>query len=220
MNTLLSFYESSIGKKIVMSLSGLFLCLFLIVHVSANLLLFNNDGGAMYNEFSAFMSSNPVIRTIEIVLFVALVLHMISGVVVWLKNRASRPVGYDMYKLKDNTPFSSRTPMLTASAALVGLFLVSHLITFWIPTRFTTEHKLPYEMVSEAFSQPSLSIFYIIAVAFLAFHLKHGFQSGFQTLGLKTKTYQWLIDAFAVIFWLLIPVAFAAMPAYFLWFKS
>jgi succinate dehydrogenase / fumarate reductase cytochrome b subunit len=75
-------------------------------------------------------------------------------------------------------------------------------------------------MVSEAFSDPVLSIFYIIAVAFLAFHLKHGFQSGFQTLGLNNKKYKPLIDAFAIIFWLIIPLAFAAMPAYFLWFKS
>lgn len=219
MKTLLTFYESSIGKKIVMSLSGLFLCLFLIVHVSINLLLFKNDGGVAYNEYSEFMSSNPIIRTIEIVLFVGLLLHIISGVLVWLKNRVSRPTGYDVYKLSENTPFSSRTPMLTASAALVGYFLVSHLITFWIPTRFGSEHKLPYEMVAEAFAQPSLSIFYIISVVFLAFHLKHGFQSGFQTLGLKNKRYQWLIDAFGVLFWLLIPAAFAAMPAYFLWFK-
>jgi len=220
MNSLLTFFRSSVGKKIAMSLSGLFLCTFLIVHVSINLLLFVNDGGAMYNEYSAFMSSNPIIRTVEIVLFLGLIIHMVSGVWVWLKNRASRPVGYDVYKLSDNAPLSSRTPMLTTSAALVGFFLVSHLITFWIPTRFGAEHKPPYEMVSEAFSDPILGIFYIVAVAFLGFHLRHGFQASFQTLGLKTKRYQWLIQSFAVIFWFLIPLAFAAMPAFFLWFKQ
>jgi succinate dehydrogenase / fumarate reductase cytochrome b subunit len=78
----------------------------------------------------------------------------------------------------------------------------------------------PYQMVSTAFSDPVLCIFYIIAVAFLGFHLKHGFQSGFQTLGLRNQKYKVWIDAVAVIFWLFIPLGFAAMPAYFLFFKS
>ncbi|MFH0989644.1 MAG: succinate dehydrogenase cytochrome b subunit [bacterium] len=220
MDKLTSFYNSSVGKKIVMSLSGLFLCTFLIVHVSINLLLFKNDGGLVYNQFSGFMSSNPIIRTIEVLLFVGIIAHIISGTIVWLRNRASRPVGYEVYKLKDNTKFESRTPMLTASAAFVGFFLVTHLNTFWVPIRFGTEPHDTYDMVVQAFSSPTYGLFYIIALLFLAFHLKHGFQSGFQTLGLTDKKYKWLIDAFAVIFWLVIPILFAAMPAYFLWFKS
>ena len=217
MNKFTAFYCSSVGKKIIVSLSGLFLCTFLIVHASVNLFLFK--GAESYDVASEFMSTNAVIRVIEVVLFVGLLAHMISGVWVWMQNRLTRPVGYEMYRLKDNTKMSSRTPMLTTSASLVGFFLVSHLTTFWIPTRFGTEHKLPYDMVSQAFSQPTLGIFYIIAVAFLGFHLKHGFQSGFQTLGLSDKRYKWLIDSVAVIFWLIIPLVFAAMPAYFLWFK-
>jgi succinate dehydrogenase / fumarate reductase cytochrome b subunit len=64
-----------------------------------------------------------------------------------------------------------------------------------------------------------MAVFYIIAVAFLGFHLKHGFQSGFQTLGLTSTRYKWLIDSVAVLFWLIIPLVFASMPAYFLWFQ-
>jgi succinate dehydrogenase / fumarate reductase cytochrome b subunit len=217
MNTFTAFYRSSVGKKIVMSLSGLFLCTFLIVHASVNLFMFK--GPEAYNTASHFMSSNILIRIIEVVLFVGLLAHMISGAVVWIQNRMTRPVGYQMYRLKDNTKFSSRTPMLTTSAALVGFFLVSHLITFWIPTRFGADPMPPYEMVAQAFSQPTMGVFYIIAVAFLGFHLKHGFQSGFQTLGLMESRYKWLIDGVAVIFWLIIPLVFATMPAYFLWFK-
>ena len=217
MNKFTAFYRSSVGKKIIMSLSGLFLCTFLIVHAAINLLLFK--GAEAYNEGSHFMSSNIIIRLIEVVLFVGLIAHMISGIVVWIQNRMTRPVGYQMYRLKDNTKLSSRTPMLTTSASLVGFFLVSHLLTFWIPTRFGAESKLPYDMVADAFSQTSMGIFYIIAVAFLGFHLKHGFQSGFQTLGLTNNRYKWLIDSIAVIFWLIIPLVFASMPAYFLWFQ-
>jgi succinate dehydrogenase / fumarate reductase cytochrome b subunit len=110
--------------------------------------------------------------------------------------------------------------MLTASASVVGFFLVIHLQTFWIPNRFWQKPpESNYELVATAFSDPVYSVFYIIALAFLGFHLKHGFQAGFQTLGLSTTKYKPLIDAFAVLFWLIIPLAFAAMPAYFLWFK-
>ena len=217
MNKFTAFYLSSVGKKIIMSLSGLFLCTFLIVHASINLFLFK--GAEAYNVASHFMSSNIIIRLVEVVLFVGLLAHMVSGGWVWFQNRLTRPVGYQMYRLKDNTKLSSRTPMLTTSASLVGFFLVSHLLTFWIPTRFGADPKLPYDMVSEAFSQPVMALFYIIAVAFLGFHLKHGFQSGFQTLGLTNNRYKWLIDGVAVIFWLIIPLVFASMPAYFLWFQ-
>lgn len=220
MNKFTALYRSSVGKKIIMSLSGLFLCTFLVVHVVINLFLFKQDGGETYNHYSEFMSSNPFIRTVEIVLFAGLIAHVISGAVVWLKNRASRPVGYEMYQLKDNTTFTSRTPMLTASASLVGFFLVIHLRTFWVPNRFwEIPPQSNYDLVAAAFSDPVYSLFYIVALLFLAFHLRHGFQSGFQTLGLSDKQYKWLIDSVAVIFWLFIPLAFAAMPAYFLWFK-
>ena len=110
--------------------------------------------------------------------------------------------------------------MLTASASLVGFFLVIHLRTFWVPNRFwESPPQSNYDLVAAAFSDPVYSLFYIFALVFLAFHLRHGFQSGFQTLGLSDKQYKWLIDSVAVIFWLFIPLAFAAMPAYFLWFK-
>jgi succinate dehydrogenase / fumarate reductase, cytochrome b subunit len=217
MNKFTALYRSSVGKKIIMSLSGLFLCTFLIVHASVNLFLFK--GAEAYNTASHFMSSNIIIRLVEVVLFVGLLAHMISGVVVWIQNRMTRPVGYQMYRLKDNTKLSSRTTMLTTSASLVAFFLVSHLLTFWIPTRFGADPKLPYDMVADAFSQSSMAVFYIVAVVFLGFHLKHGFQSGFQTLGLSTNRYKWLIDSVAVIFWLIIPLVFASMPAYFLWFQ-
>jgi succinate dehydrogenase / fumarate reductase cytochrome b subunit len=220
MNKFTAMYRSSVGKKIIMSLSGLFLCTFLVVHVVINMFLFKHDGGETYNRYSEFMSTNPFIRVIEIVLFAGLFAHVISGVVVWLKNRTSRPVGYEMYRLKDNTTFTSRTPMLTASASLVAFFLVVHLKTFWVPNRFwANAPSSNYDLVAAAFSDPVYGLFYIVALVFLAFHLRHGFQSGFQTLGLSDKRYKWLIDSVAVIFWLFIPLAFAAMPAYFLWIR-
>jgi succinate dehydrogenase / fumarate reductase cytochrome b subunit len=107
--------------------------------------------------------------------------------------------------------------MLTASAAFVLFFLVIHLNSFWIPERFPIgEHISPYARVSMKLSDPVYSSFYLIALVFLVYHLKHGFQSAFQTLGLRNKKYDRLLDAAAVIFWLIIPAGFAAMPIYFL----
>ena len=217
MNKLVAFYNSSIGKKVTMSLTGLFLCIFLVEHLVGNLLLFKNDGGKMYQAYTEFLVGNVVIRTIEIVLFASLVGHALSGVSVWFLNKRSRPQKYDVYRLKDNTPLASRITMLTGS--IVFLFLVIHLRTFFVGSRFAAEEPNMYEMIRTAFASPSYSIFYVVALAFLAYHLKHGFQSAFQTLGLNNKKYTWLINAVAVIFWLLIPIGFASLPVYFLWFK-
>ncbi len=218
MKSIFTFLGSSIGKKIVMSLTGLFLCTFLAEHVAGNLLLFMNDNGAMYDAYTEFMSHNILIRTIEIVLFASLIGHALSGVVVWLKNRRSRPEDYKVYKLNENTELASRITMLSGS--VIFLFLVVHLNTFFIPTRFGTENTSPYALVEQAFSNKWYSAFYVAALILLAYHLRHGFQSAFQTLGLKNKKYSRVLDWVAAIFWLLIPLGFASIPIYFAFFHK
>jgi succinate dehydrogenase / fumarate reductase cytochrome b subunit len=99
----------------------------------------------------------------------------------------------------------------------VFIFLVVHLRTFWVTTRF--QHDLypsMYETVRTAFADPLYTLFYVVAMGVLAFHLRHGFQSAFQTFGLKTKKYGGIIEAAGVLFWLLIPVGFATVPVFFL----
>jgi succinate dehydrogenase / fumarate reductase cytochrome b subunit len=113
---------------------------------------------------------------------------------------------------------ASRVAFWTGSFVLV--FLVIHINTFFITSRFRETGKTMYEIVAEAFRSPLYDAFYVVALVFLAYHLKHGFQSAFQTFGLRNKKYQRLIDVVAVIFWLLIPIGFAVMPLYFLWFHS
>ena len=218
MNSLSRFLSSSIGKKIIMSLTGLFLCTFLAEHAAGNFLLFMNDNGAMYDAYTEFMSHNIVVRAIEIVLFGSLFGHALSGLVVWMRNRRSRPENYKVYKLQENAPLSSRITMLTGS--VIFLFLVVHLQTFFIPTRFGTEDVSPYTLVAQAFSNRWYSAFYVVALILLSYHLRHGFQSAFQTLGLKNKKYSNVLDWIAVIFWLLIPLGFASMPIYFAFFHG
>lgn len=215
MGQLTDFYSSSIGRKIAVGLTGLLLCSFLVLHLVGNLLLFKDDGGAAFDAYAEFLPSLLIVRIIEIGLFALFLLHAVSGVVVWMRNRGARPSRYRVNRPGDSSTASSRIMFLTGS--IVFIFLVVHLRTFWVTARFQHElYPSMYETVRAAFSDPVYALFYVAAMGLLAFHLRHGFQSAFQTFGLRTKKYAGLIGAAGVLFWLLIPVGFAAIPIYYL----
>jgi succinate dehydrogenase / fumarate reductase cytochrome b subunit len=210
-----SLYKSSVGQKILIAVAGLFLCTFLIVHLSGNLLLFKDDGGAAFDHYSKIMSTQPAIRALEIVLAAMLLVHIIFAVQTWAGNRLARPVGYTVNRPGENSELSSRTMFVTGSA--IFIFLVVHLRSFFVPTRFAAGvEPSMYRLVRTAFSNPVYDAFYLVAMVLLGYHLRHGFQSAFQTLGIAPKRLR-LINAVAVFFWLIIPMGFAAMPLYFLW---
>jgi succinate dehydrogenase / fumarate reductase, cytochrome b subunit len=218
MNSILAFYNSSIGKKVLMSLTGLFLISFLVEHLVGNLLLFANDGGKIYEAYGEFLVSNPVIRFIEIFLFLGMIGHAILGVILWIKNRMTRPVKYKFFRLKDNSPLASRTTIW--SGIVIGIFLYIHLKSFFIPSRFASEKISNYELVMQAFSNPWYDGFYLLAFLVLGYHLRHGFQSAFQTLGLRNKTYTPFLDLLAFIVWFLIPLGYAIIPVYFFFYQQ
>jgi succinate dehydrogenase / fumarate reductase, cytochrome b subunit len=211
------FYGSSIGQKIVSALTGFFLCAFLVVHLAGNLLLFKNDGGQSFNEYAAGNASNLLMRSLEIFLFAGFAIHIFWGVRIWIMNRRARPKNYVEYHPSVNSSLFSRVMLISGS--LVLLFLVVHLKGFWVPMRFGAHELSEYDIVSRAFQNPLYDFFYIFCLVLLSFHLRQGFQSAFQTLGLRPL---WLkaIDWAAAIFWLLMPAAFAAMPLYFLFRKG
>ncbi len=131
MNNIFTFYYSSIGKKVLMSLTGLFLIIFLTEHLIGNLLLFANDHGKMYEAYGDFLVSNPVIRFIEIFLSIGIFGHAILGVILWFKNRKTRSVKYKSFRLKDNATLASRTTIITG--IVIGVFLYIHLTNFLHP---------------------------------------------------------------------------------------
>ena len=183
---------------------GAFLCSFLLIHLSGNLLLFKDDQGKAFEAHSEFMSTNPGIRILEIGLFAGFLIHILFGIRVWLHNRRARPARYRAKGASDNTTFSSRWMFFNGS--FVFVFLVIHLYSFFIPARFGNPSHAPmYELVKEAFSNPYYVVFYLAAMVVLGFHLRQGFQSAFQTFGIRPG-WQGPIDALAIIFWLLIPV--------------
>jgi succinate dehydrogenase / fumarate reductase, cytochrome b subunit len=213
MNNVFTFCYSSIGKKVLMSLTGLFLILFLTEHLVGNLLLFANDHGEMYEAYGEFLVSNPVIRFIEIFLFLGIIGHAILGIILWIKNRKTRSVKYKYFLLKDNSPLASRTTLITG--IVIGMFLYIHLKTFFLPPRFSVGKVSTYELVVQAFSNPWYYAFYLVALFVLGYHLRHGFQSAFQTLGLRNKTHTPFLNLLAFIVWCLMPLGFSAIPIYF-----
>lgn len=210
-----STYDSSVGKKLFMALTGLFLCSFLVVHALGNLQVFKNDGGKAFDHYAEFMSTNEVVRILEIVLFAGFLIHIIWGIRTWWRNRQSRPEPYIMNRASENSTLSSRITFITGS--IVFLFLVVHLKSFFVPTRFPGgEPVSDFILVKTAFSDPIYDGFYFVSLALLAYHLRQGFQSAFQTLGLRPG-WRRPIDLVAMVFWLIIPIVYATMPLYFLW---
>lgn len=209
------FLQSSVGRKVVMSLSGLFLCSFLVLHLTINLfaLQVKSDGGAEFDTYAHFMATHPLIRPLEWLLFAGFLVHAVLGLYLELLNRRRRPIGYEVNRARENSTWTSRFVWFTG--ILVGVFLVVHVNTFFVQSRFF-DHRPMIELIKEAFARPGYVAFYMVSLVFLALHLKHGFQSAFQTLGLRVGKFQKLIHAVGVVFWLIIPVAFAIIPLYFL----
>jgi succinate dehydrogenase / fumarate reductase, cytochrome b subunit len=210
----IALYSYSVGHKVIVALTGLFLCSFLVVHLSINFLLFKNDGGQSFNTMAESMDSSWIIHGLEIVLAAGFLSHIVYAVRVWIRDQTTRPTGYAVNKPSQNSALSSRT--MIWSASVIFIFLVIHMKDFWVPTRFPGPTKASYfEMVSSAFRNPVYDAFYLVAIVLLGYHLRHGFQSAFQTFGIRAH-WKNTVDAVAVIFWLLIPVGFATMPLYFL----
>jgi succinate dehydrogenase / fumarate reductase cytochrome b subunit len=214
MNFLLSLYHSSVGKKILIGTTGVCLCIYLIVHLFGNLLLFKNDGGAAFNTYAELLPSLLFIRIIEIVLFAIFLGHMVLGTILWILNKRARPQKYAVNAAGENSPLVSRIMFVTGAA--IGVFLFVHLRHFWAPARFGAGPVDMYALVKAALSDPLSGTLYLIGMIVLGFHLRHGFQSAVQTFGLRNSNYLPLINLLGVIFWVLIPLGFAAMPVYFL----
>ncbi len=208
-----NLFSSSIGKKAIMALTGLFLISFLVVHVSINACIFFNDGGATFNAASHFMAHNPVIRIMEIVLFAGLILHMVQSLILTLQNQKARPIKYEAYAGNQNSKWYSRSMGILGSLLLI--FLIVHLAQFWIPTKTSlwngTEHDT-YAGLKEVFANPIFVLVYLFGVGSLGYHLLHGFQSAFQTLGINHKKYTPLIKSLGFWFSIIVSVVFAAMP--------
>ncbi len=221
MNWLSQALSSSLGKKLLMALTGLFLIIFLIGHLLGNMLLFKDDGGQSFNEYAKFMTTTPAVLALSILTYVCILAHVIYSVVITIHNRKSRPVQYAVSNASANSLWTSRSMGILGTFVLI--FLVVHLKSFWFEMKFGNIPMVDYDsgsikdlytIVSAAFSQTWYVAFYVIAMMLLAFHLSHGFKSAFQTLGLSHIKYTPLIKKVGTAFAIIVPLLFASMPVY------
>jgi succinate dehydrogenase / fumarate reductase cytochrome b subunit len=215
------FFTSAVGKKLVMGLTGLFLISFLVVHVGVNACIWANDDGVMFNKAAHFMGSTVVVRIMEVGLFIGIFLHIIQGYILAAGNQSRRKIGYEVPMGNKGSKWYSRSMGLLGTILL--LFFILHWWHFWIPSRFTgveeillpgTEEKLynVYGLMKITFSELWVVIVYVIACFSLFWHLLHGFQSAFRTMGLHNRRFIAMVQSVGVGFSVIVPLAFAMMP--------
>jgi len=213
--------SSSLGKKLIMSLTGLFLIIFLLGHVTGNLQLFANDGGKSFNIYAKFMTTNPAVKILSYVTYIAIIGHVVYSIITTLVNKKARPVAYKTSRASTNSAWSSRNMGILGTIILI--FLVVHLQGFWYEMHWGNipfvnydgeEYKDLFSIVKFAFATPLLVILYVVAMVFLGLHLSHGFASAFQTLGLNHKKYTPAIVFLGKVFSVVIPALFASMSIY------
>jgi succinate dehydrogenase / fumarate reductase cytochrome b subunit len=218
MNWFLKLLSSSIGRKLLMALTGLFLILFLVIHLIGNLQLLKEDNGQAFNVYAKFMTTNPLIVTISYVNYILILVHVIWALLITVGNRKAR--GSQGYAVVNNSsPWTSRNMGVLGTFILI--FLVIHLRGFWyemhwggIPTvNYDGEEvKDLYATVDAAYSQAWYVGVYVFSMLMLAFHLWHGFASSFQTLGWNHKKYNPVIAFVGKAFAIIVPALFALIP--------
>jgi succinate dehydrogenase / fumarate reductase cytochrome b subunit len=220
MNWFTNFFSSTLGRKLVMALTGLFLIVFLAVHLAGNLQLLKSDGGRAFNVYAHFMTSNPIVKVISYVNYAFILLHIIWAIILSRRNRAARG-GQGYAVSKNSSHWTSRNMGILGTFILI--FLVIHLRGFWYEMHWGgiatanydgEEYKNLYAVVDAAYNQVWYVALYVVSMLLLAFHLFHGFGSAFQTLGLNHVKYNPVIRFVGVAFAIIVPALFAWIPLY------
>ena len=214
MNWLMRSLATSVGKKFVMAITGLLLCLFLLVHLSGNLLLYVGEDA--YNHYAHTLHSQEwLVKTAEVGLFFLFVLHIVLAIVTTRENRAARPVADERKQTKQEKQRILIVPAhswMFLSGAIVLAFLLLHLADFTFDLREGPESEEPFQkavrILKDGISRPV----YVIGSIILGIHLSHGFASLFQSLGISHPKYDSLIRWLGILFAVAIGAGFASFP--------
>jgi succinate dehydrogenase / fumarate reductase, cytochrome b subunit len=218
------FLSSSIGQKWIMSLTGIFLMLFLVVHLIGNFQLLKDDGGDAFNAYAYFMTHFPLIKIVSYGLYFFILLHAYKGIALWLSNRKAR--GLQRYAVQYSRPSERQSRNMAWLGIIIFIFLLIHLYQFWLQmkmgalelvdvTAYDFQVYNLYAPVKEAYSQLGYVIFYVVCMLIVGLHLWHGFWSSFQTLGISHRRYNGLIKTIGYIYSVGISLGFAIIPVYF-----
>ncbi|MEM8719889.1 MAG: succinate dehydrogenase cytochrome b subunit [Cyanobacteria bacterium P01_G01_bin.39] len=214
---LIQFHNSQIGKKIITGLTGLGLSLFVLFHMAGNLALLTSS--KRYNQLAHYIDSLGIILYIvEFTLLGLAIFHVIVGISIRLNILQARPIGYSQLKSAgepSKQSISSRSMLITGSV-LLG-FLVWHLATFKFGSYYSTtidgvEMRDLSSLVIEKFKNPIYAFGYAGVVIMLAFHLRHGIWSAWQSIGILNSKTSPPVYAIALIFAILIAIGFIILP--------
>lgn len=216
----LPLLRSSVSRKVVLSLSGIWLCLFLVVHLAGNLTLFlpAEQARPLYNAYTRFMTSHPLIKVAGFLNYAAILVHVFVAALLTLQNRRARETPYACDAPGETSPWYSRSMGVLGSLVLV--FLVIHLKVFWFRYHFgevgvdASGQRDMYGVVVAAFQELWYVGLYVAAMLVLGFHLLHGVSSGFRTLGLHHRRYWRIVRRSGAAFAVAVGLTFAAMPVY------
>ncbi len=203
-----------------MALTGLFLSVFLIAHLAGNLQLLDMspEGQLKFNAYAKFMTTFPVVKAVSYLLYFSILFHAFDGILLAFQNRKARPVRYAKENAGANRSWASGNMALLGTLILV--FLVIHMKRFWYEMHWgglgldADGNKDLYAVVAAAFSELWYVALYVASMAVLAFHLLHGFQSSFQSLGLNHPRYTPIIKSVGVFFGVVVPILFALIPVW------
>jgi succinate dehydrogenase / fumarate reductase cytochrome b subunit len=227
MSRLINVLTSTVGRKYLTGITGIGLILFVIAHLVGNLNLF--IGPNSFNLYTYKLESlGTILYLIEIGLAICFVLHAITGISIYLNKKKARPVDYSVYNSiggSSKQNFSSRSMMVTG--AIIMLFLIVHVVTLkfgpgieqgYVTNINGVEMRDLYRLVIEKFKQLPVVIFYTVVMILLGTHLRHGFWSAFQSLGLLNKKYRPFVYTLGILVALLLSAGFLILPVWVYFF--
>ena len=217
---MISYFNSTIFRKTWAGLSGLFLVLFLLGHLLGNLQLFipGEGGQKQFNEYALFMTTNPAVKILSVLTYSSIILHTVLTLFLVFQSSNARDVKYLQSSGNANSTWGSKN--MAVLGTLILVFIVIHMKSFWYEMHFGVigldpwGNKDLHTVTVTAFNELWYVLFYVLSMVVLAIHLKHGVESVFQTLGIKTRRYVSLIHKAAYGFALIVPAAFASIPIY------
>jgi succinate dehydrogenase / fumarate reductase cytochrome b subunit len=215
------FLSSSIGQKTIMSLTGIFLMLFLVIHLIGNFQLLKDDGGEAFNTYAFFMTHNMLIKIISYSLYAFILWHAVQGIRLWLNNRAAR--GNVRYAVNHTRSSERSARNMAWFGIVIFIFIVLHMIQFWLQMKLGVlppvdvaayDHPVTnlYLPVKEAFQNGGYVLFYVVSMVVIGLHLWHGFWSAFQTLGMNHPRYNGLIKTVGYTYAVGVSAGFALIP--------
>jgi len=213
-NKSISIFNTTIGKKLLVASTGLMVCLFLVFHLINNLIIFT--GPENFNQLVAALEKiKPLIRIMEILLVIIFFTHIYNSILLTIESKRSRNDSYIKLSSSSSTIYS-RTMFFSGS--ILFIFIVTHLSTIWFNFQNIDDHDKYYYLVTESvygFGNIFITILYLLSMILLGFHLRHGFQSAFKTLGVQNSKFDKILNVVSIFFWFIIPLGFFSIAFWF-----